>query len=254
VIEPSIINGLKNKRVLITGATGGIGTSLVRMFAAKEAVVGIHYHFNQKQAELLEEEIELNGGRSGCFQVDLVSSDGVNLIDKFVERFDGIDILINNAGAIFGFDDFLELDEAAWVKTFRLNAQAPFFLAQRAFIQMKGSGGGKIINISSIAAKYGGSSQSMHYGSSKAALEAITYGLAKAGAPHNILVNAVRGGFIDTAAQHRLSLQKDLQERVKLIPLKRAGKPEDISSLVVFLASDAGDFITGEIMTVSGGD
>jgi NAD(P)-dependent dehydrogenase (short-subunit alcohol dehydrogenase family) len=67
-------------------------------------------------------------------------------------------------------------------------------------------------------------------------------------------VNAVRGGFIDTPAQQRLSSQKDLKERIKLIPLQRAGKPEDIASLVVFLASDAGDFITGEIMTVAGGD
>ena len=119
---------------------------------------------------------------------------------------------------------------------------------------MKKSSGGKIINISSIAAKYGGSTRSLHYGASKAALEAVTIGLARAGAPHNILVNAVRGGYIDTPAQHRLSSQKDLAERVKRIPLQRAGQPEDIASMVVFLASGAGDFITGEIMSVTGGD
>ncbi len=249
-----IISGLKNKKVLVTGATGGIGTSLVRMFAEKGAVVGIHYHQNKEQAELLDREVESKGGRSGCFQADLLSSGGTDLVDAFVERFDGIDVLVNNAGAICGFEDFLNLDETAWSDTFQLNAQAPFFLAQRAFARMKKSGGGKIINISSIAAKYGGSARSLHYGASKAALEAVTVGLAKAGAPHKILVNAVRGGFIDTPAQQRLSSQKDLKERIKLIPLQRAGKPEDIASLVVFLASDAGDFITGEIMTVAGGD
>ena len=254
-MDSSIILGLKNKRVLITGATGGIGTSLVRMFAAKEAVVGIHYNQNQKQAKLLQTEIESNGGRSACFQANLLSSNGgAGLIDSFVERFSGIDILINNAGAIIGFEDFLELDEIAWAKTFQLNSQAPFFLSQRAFLQMKNNNGGKIINISSVSAKYGGSSRSLHYGASKAALEAVTVGLAKIGAPHNILVNAVRGGFIDTPAQQRLKSQKDLQERIKLIPLQRAGKPEDVSSLVVFLASDAGNFITGEVMTVAGGD
>jgi 3-oxoacyl-[acyl-carrier protein] reductase len=224
------------------------------MFAAKGAAVGIHYYQDQKQAEVLKREIELNNGRSACFQVDLISSHGADLIDAFVEQFDGIDILINNAGAIIGFEDFLTLDEAAWTKTFQLNAQAPFFLSQRAFSRMKKSGGGKIINISSVSAKYGGSARSLHYGASKAALEAMTVGFAKAGAPHNILVNALRGGFIDTPAQQRLSLQKDLQKRIDLIPLQRAGKPEDIASMVVFLASSAGDFITGEIMTVAGGD
>jgi len=249
-----IISGLENKKVLVTGATGGIGTGLVRMFAAKGAVVGIHYHKNKEQAELLVREVESNGGQSGSFQADLLSSGGADLVNAFVERFDGIDVLVNNAGGICGFEDFLELDESDWIKSFQLNAQAPFFLAQRAFTWMKKNSGGKIINISSIAAKYGGSARSLHYGASKAALEAVTVGLARAGAPHNILVNAVRGGFIDSPAQQRLSSQKNLKERVKLIPLQRAGQPEDIASLVVFLASGAGDFITGEIMTVAGGD
>lgn len=253
-MSAQIVSGLENKKVLVTGATGGIGTSLVRMFAEKGAVVGIHYHQNKEQAELLDREVDAKGGRSGCFQADLLSANGADLVDTFVERFEGIDVLVNNAGAICGYEDFLDLDEATWTKTFQLNTQAPFFLAQCAFARMKKSGGGKIINISSIAAKYGGSARSLHYGASKAALEAVTVGLARVGAPHNILVNAVRGGYIDTPAQQRLSSQKDLKERIKLIPLKRAGKPGDIASLVVFLASGAGDFITGEIMTVSGGD
>jgi len=253
-MSSSIISGLENKRVLVTGATGGIGTRLVRMFAEKGAVVGIHYHQNREQAELLTREIESNGGQAGCFQSDLLASTGADLVDAFVERFGGIDVLVNNAGAICGFKDFLELDETSWSETFQLNTQSPFFLAQRAFARMKKSGGGKIINISSIAAKYGGSSRSLHYGASKAALEAVTVGLAKAGASHNILVNAVRGGYIDTPAQHRLSSQKDLTGRIKRIPLQRAGQPGDIASMVVFLASGAGDFITGEIMTVAGGD
>jgi 3-oxoacyl-[acyl-carrier protein] reductase len=253
-MNSSIISGLKNKKVLVTGATGGIGTSLVRMFAEKGAMVGIHYHQNKEQAELLDREVESSGGRSCCFQADLLCPGGSDLVDAFIERFGDIDVLVNNAGGICGFEDFLELDESDWIKSFQLNAQVPFFLAQRAFIWMKKNGGGKIINISSIAAKYGGSARSLHYGASKAALEAVTIGLAKAGAPHNILVNAVRGGFIDSPAQQRLSSLKDLQERVKLIPLQRAGEPKDIASMVVFLASSAGDFITREIMTVAGGD
>jgi len=250
----SIIAELENKRVLITGATGGIGACLVQTFADKGAVVGIHYHQNKEKAEALSREIETNGGQSACFQADLLSSSGPPLVDAFVDRFGGIDILVNNAGAILGYENFLELSETAWRETFHLNAQVPFFLAQRAFASMKDNGGGKIINISSIAAKYGGSEKSLHYGASKAALESTTVGLARAGAPYNILVNAIRGGFIDTPAQHRLSSQKDLTERIKLIPLQKAGQSEDIASMVVFLASKAGDFITGEILTVAGGD
>jgi 3-oxoacyl-[acyl-carrier protein] reductase len=249
-----IISGLKNKKILITGATGGIGSCLVQMFAKEEAILGIHYHQNQEKAQSLLRDIDMNGGRAGCFQADLLSTNELSLIQDFIERFGGIDILINNAGGILGFMDFLELNESAWAETHRLNVQAPFFLAQRAFAYMKKHGGGKIINISSIAAKYGGSLESIHYGSAKAGLEAITIGLARAGAPHNILVNAVQAGFIDTPLQHRLARKKNLQERIDLIPLKRPGSPQDVAGAVVYLASAAGDFITREIMTVSGGD
>ena len=118
---------------------------------------------------------------------------------------------------------------------------------------MKDNGGGKIINISSISAKYGGSEKTLHYGASKAALEAINVGMAKAGAPYNILVNTVRGGFIDTPLHKKLG-RTNLEKRIQAIPLKRAGKAEDMARMVLFLASEGGDFITGETFTVAGGD
>ena len=253
-LSHQIISGLKNKRVLVTGASGGIGSSLVKMFAKEGATLGIHYCQNQNQAKSLFRDIEVDGGRAECFQADLLSTNELSLVQEFIERFDGIDILVNNAGGILGFKDFLELDDSSWIKTYQLNVQAPFFLAQQAFANMKENGGGKIINISSIAAKHGGSSKSLHYGAAKAALEAVTIGLARAGATHKILVNAVQAGFIDTPLQQRFADEKNLKERIDLIPLKRPGKPEDVAGAVVYLASKAGDFITGEIMTVSGGD
>ena len=246
-------SGLSDSKVLITGASGGIGQSLVRLFADHEAVVGIHYHENRAQAEALTGEVEKRGGRAACFQADLLTTNISDLVDRFVEKFKGIDVLVNNAGAVFGSVDFLELEIESWEKTFQLNAQAPFFLARQAFSHMKNHGGGKIINISSISAKYGGSAKTMHYGAAKAALEAITVGMSRAGASHNILVNAIRGGFIDTPMHQKLG-RANLEKRIEMIPLKRAGTVEDVARMALFLASEGGDFITGETRTVAGGD
>ena len=95
--------------------------------------------------------------------------------------------------------------------------------------------------------------QTVHYGAAKSALETVTLGLAKAGAGHNVLVNTVRGGFIDTPMHQKLG-GGNLEKRIEMIPLKRAGKPQGVAGMVLFLASEAGDFITGETFTVAGGD
>lgn len=248
-----MFESILGKKVLITGASGGIGARMALLFAEHGAVLGLQYHSGKKTTESLAEDIEKRNAQASFFHADLVAQSGETLVDDFVDCFGGIDVLINNAGAVFGFKSFLELDDKSWEKTFKLNAQAPFFMARRAFVHMKKNGGGKIINISSVAAKYGGSEYSMHYGAAKAALEAETIGLARAGAKHDILVNAIRGGFIDTPFHQKLG-SKNIEERVQLIPLKRAGQPEDVASMALFLASDAGNFITGEIIAVAGGD
>lgn len=245
--------GIKGKRTLITGASGGIGSCLANLLASKGAVVGIHYHQNKKEAESIAQKIINNGGTAECFQADFLKEEALGLVDSFVERFKGIDALINNAGGVFGFKHFKQLDNESWRKTNLLNAEVPFFLARSAFAYMQENGGGKIINISSVAAKYGGSPQTIHYGAAKAGLEACAIGLARFGAQYNILVNCIRGGFIDTPFHQKLD-NKNIEERIKLIPLKRAGKPEDIAQMACFLLSNAGDFITGETFSVSGGD
>ncbi|MCH8157168.1 MAG: SDR family oxidoreductase [Nitrospinae bacterium] len=248
-----MFKSIRDRRVLITGASGGIGACMVLLFAEHGAVVGVHYNQGKEEADRLVREIEKNGGRGASFQADLTAEAGETLIPSFIDRFGGIEVLINNAGAVFGSMDFLELDIESWEKTFQLNARAPFFLARQAFSHMKDHGGGKIINISSISAKYGGSAKTMHYGAAKAALEAITVGMSRAGAPHDILVNAIRGGFIDTPMHQKLG-RGNLEKRIEMIPLKRAGKAEDVARMALFLASEGGDFITGEILTVAGGD
>lgn len=246
-----ILKGLNNKRVLITGATGGMGRSFAELFAKQGAKLGLHYLKNKKEA------LRLCSRQASIFQADLLKSkDRKSLIKSFVKRFGGIDVLINNAGAVYDYNHFSKLNEDAWQKTFDLNVKAPFYLSAEVFDQMRKQGGGKIINISSVNVKYGGSAKSMHYVASKAALESITRGFAKEGAKHNILVNAIRCGIIDTPMRARVAgyNKEDFKKRIELVPLKRAGKPEDIANMASFLAGDTGNFITGEIFTVAGGD
>lgn len=245
---------IKGKRVLITGASTGIGACTAELFASYGANVGIHYNKSETKANYVLQKIKNHGGNATILQANLLDSSSYkNLIDSFIDIYGGIDVLVNNAGGIYGFENFLFLNEESWDDTFTLNAKAPFFIAKEAFSSMKLHGGGKIINISSISAKYGGSENSMHYGAAKAALDAITKGLSRAGTEHNILVNSIRAGFVDTPFHKKIG-RKNIEERIKLTPLKKAGEPIDIARMILFLASEAGDYITGEVFTVAGGD
>lgn len=245
---------LADKRVLVTGASTGIGAATAKLFASYGAITGIHFGSSKMQAQAVAHEIAAEGGRCVLVQGDLRHARACpEIVREFVDKAGGIDVLVNNAGGVYGAAPLAELTEDAWDQTFALNVKAPFFLIQQVFPLFREQGGGKIINISSVSAKYGGGATTAHYGAAKAALDALTVGLARMGAPHRILVNSIRAGFVDTDF-HRKMGRTSIEERVKLIPLKRAGRPEDIAPMAIFLASSAGDYVTGEIFTISGGD
>jgi len=245
---------VRGRRILVTGASSGIGAATAELLAAEGAAVGVHYHRKKAEAEELVEKIRAAGGQAEGFGADLLSRDArACLVPEVIERLGGLDGLVNNAGAVIGPVPFLELDEAAWSQTFLLNVESPFFLAQAAFRYMQKAGGGKILNISSVGVKFGGSLRTLHYSSAKAALEGVTLGLAKAGAPHHVLVNAIRPGVIETTF-HGIKSRQEWEARVQQIPLKRLGTPLDVARMVLFLLSPTGDFITGQIFTVSGGE
>ncbi|MBA3052129.1 SDR family oxidoreductase [bacterium] len=248
---------IKDKKVLITGASGGIGAGIARLFASYGACLGIHYCSAKKNAVRLAEEIKKKGIRIELFQGDLQKPESRNtLVGNFVKKYGRIDVLVNNAGAIYDYEHFSKLAEKSWDYTFDLNVKAPYYLSAAAFMNMKRNDGGRIINISSANVKYGGSARSVHYTASKAALENLTLGFAREGAKYNILVNSIRCGLIATQMHEKIKgyNEKLFKQRIELIPLKRSGKPIDIARMVLYLASECGSFITGETFTVAGGD
>ena len=255
-IQFNMYESLKNKRILITGASAGIGSAIAEHLAGFGACVGIHYRQNKKGAQDILDKIKHLPGKAALFEGDLLlESVRNNLISDFIGVFGGIDGLVNNAGGTFGYQHFSVLDEQSWDNAYCLNTKAPFILTRKAFQYMKSHGGGRIINITTVAVKYVGP-KSMHYTSSKAALDTLTIGFAREGAKHNILVNSIRCGVIDTPMHTKIDGYKedDFQKRARLIPLQRLGTPADIARMASFLMSECGDFITGEFFAVAGGD
>jgi len=253
LIESKSIRG---KKILITGASAGIGAQCAKIFAQHKADIGIHYRENRQKAEELAEEIRNEHVRVEIFKGDLLEkSVRGNIISDYVNTFGEIHVLVNNAGACYSYKHFADLDEDSWDKTISLNAKAPFFLSRYAFNYMKEQKWGRIINISTGSIKFAGAN-SLHYSASKSALETLTIGFAKEGAKYNILANCIRCGVIDTPMHTKIDgYNKELlKKRVEMIPLKRMGKPIDIARMVLYLASDSGDFITGETFSIDGGE
>lgn len=241
------------KRVLVTGASGGLGKALVQTFGQAGCHMGLHYHRNGNEIKKLEDELREQGIPFVTMRADLSKpSEACRVVPQFIEKWGGIDILINNAGGVIGEKEFQEISPTDWSSTYQLNAGAPFFLCQKAFPLMKKQKSGKIISISSIAAKYGGYEKTIHYAGAKAALENMTLGLARMGASHNILVNAIRSGLIATPVWKKM--KKNIKKRIGMTPLQRMAKPDEIAQLALFLASSYGDYITGEIYSIDGGD
>lgn len=251
-------DGLTGRRALITGASSGIGLAVARLLAGEGVVVGLHHRRSDEDIADLLEELRAEGGRIISIAADLlIPAERDVVVGRFVELAGGLDILVNNAGAVHDYVEFQDLSEASWDGTIAINAKAPFRLCQAAWPYLKTAvAGGRVVNISSAAVSYGGGSRSVHYVAAKAAVEAMTLSLSRIGAPEGIRVNAIRCGVTETDMHAKVSgySTEKFRERIARVPLGRACQPEEVANLVAFIASDAGAFMTGEIVAIAGGD
>lgn len=241
------------QRVLVTGASRGIGAEVARQFAAAGARVAMHYAHDATAADAVCDS--LSGSGHLTTQADLSEPAGPQtLIKNVLEGFAGLDILVNNAG-IFRPREFAAHDLESWRRdwrdTLRLNLDAAAelcFLAARA---MRHAGGGRIVNISSRGA-FRGEPEAPAYGASKAGLNALSQSLAQALAPANIFVGVVAPGFVETDMTREI-LGSPRGEAIRAqSPTGRVATPADVAHAVLFLASPGAEFATGTIIDVNG--
>lgn len=245
----------ENKVCVITGGTGGVGRTLVTLFASEGAKVMIADREEESCAQLVQ-EITSNGGQAAFYAGDLRSKDYCeSLIQATVETFGGLDILLNNAG-IIPRGTIEETSDEMWSLAMDVNLNAVFFLCRAAIPHMK-QNGGAIVNTSSVWGTHPGPAH-VAYCTSKGAVAALTKNLGRDCAPFNIRVNAVcpheiNTPMIRTGFERRgLDPDKAVEELNKTVPLGRIAEPEDIADVIAFLASDQSRYIAGETIEVTG--
>ena len=246
---------LKNKVALVTGGRRGMGRAHAIALGSQGAKVAIT-DIDAESCLPVAEEIKSKGGEAECFKMDVSNKDEVNLVfDEVIKKFGRLDILVNNAG-IYIPKQALDLTEEDWDKTIDINLKGQFLCAQRAAKEMAKNKWGRIINISSVASgQVGvGIAGGVHYSASKGGVIGMTEAMAIEWSPLGISVNAVCPGAIDTPMVSVAQIPKEAMDGIlQAIPMKRIGKPEEVSAMVVFLASDEASYITGGAFYVDGG-
>ena len=245
---------LKDKVVLVTGASGGIGKAAAIGCAQHGADVAINYHSDEAGAADAIAQIEALGRRAIAVKGDVAeAASAPAFVQAAVEAFGKVDVFVNNAG-ICPFHTFLDMPAEVMERTMRVNLHGAYYMVQAAANQMVKQGhGGAIIAVSSISALVGGGMQT-HYTPTKAGVNSLMQSTAIALGPYGIRCNAVLPGTIETAINKEdLADQKKRDYMAGRIPLGRLGEPEDLAGPIVFLASDLAKYVTGAALLVDGG-
>ena len=234
------------KTVLITGGSRGIGREIVKAFASNGYRVAFTYKKSEAEAKSLAEST----GALAIKADSAIESEVVSAVNEATRRLGRIDCLINNAG-ISSFSLFNDITLDEWNETIAVNLTGAFLYSRECSRSMISNKYGKIINITSMWGLVGSSCE-VHYSAAKAGLIGMTKALAKELGPSGITVNAIAPGVIDTDMNKALS-DDDIRDLEDETPLMRIGRAEEVAKCALYLASDGADFITGEVLNVSGG-
>jgi len=250
-----VIEDLKGKAVLITGASTGIGAAAAVAFGRNGARVAVHYNRSQSEAQKVAAEIEAAGGEALLVQGDLTFSEMCKtIVEKTVSGFGRIDVLINNAGALIQRTPIETVSDDLFDQVLYVNVRSTLMCSAAATKRMRDSGGGNIINVTSVAARHGGGPGAVLYAGSKGFISTMTRGLAKELVKDKIRVNAVAPGVIYTPFHERFTSPQVLEAFKALIPMNRIGTPDECAGAFLFLASEQmSGYITGQIIEVNGG-
>lgn len=241
----------RGKTAIITGGAKGIGRGCAEILAERGANVVIA-DMNMEMALDTQKAIGEKGGAAKAVQVNVKSVGDLEKMASFAaETFGGVDILINNAG-IFHATPIEEITEQEWDNIIDINLKSVFFATQKVLPYMKKRGGGKIVNLSSLAGRNGGFTNGLGYSATKAGIIGLTKGFAARLAQYHINVNAVAPGSTDTGILDGLS-QEEIQGLVGKIPLGRFARTGEIASVIAFLCSEEASFMTGAVVDVNGG-
>lgn len=243
--EKSIVN----KVIVVTGSSRGIGAGIVKTLANENYKVILNYNNSKEQAEKIQQELLEQGKEIEIIKADISKKEEAeNLIQFAINKFNKIDVLINNAG-ISQEGLFTDVTEDEWQKIINTNLNSVFYCTQQALKYMIPKQQGCIINISSIWGETGASCE-VAYSTTKAAINGMTKALAKEVGPSNIRVNAIAPGIIDTDMNKNLTTE-ELEQIKEQIPLNKIGKAIDIAKCIKWLVED--EYTTGQIISINGG-
>ena len=236
---------------LVTGGATGIGAATVAALAAEKITVALQYSSSQKEAKQIAEQLNGKGFKVEIFQADLSQKGAAeNLVEQVKKNLGDIDILVNNAG-VMSDASIIQMSDQLWDEAINLNLTTAFKLIRACAPSMVSKKWGRVINISSQVALTG-SANHAHYATAKAGLLGLTYSAAKEYGASGVTVNAVLPGRIETKMIADRSVGR-LDEWLSQTPLNRLGRPDEVASMINFLASDASSYVTGAAINVNGG-